>query len=74
MKIKTITDQSRRDFWCVYECEGCGRTKKGGGYDDANFHQNVIPNMKCEGCGKSAVELGADVRPLAPKYPADAVI
>jgi transcription elongation factor Elf1 len=67
MKIKTITSQSRRDFRAVYECEHCGHERSGRGYDDANFHQNVIPAMKCEKCEKSA---GDDYRPLATKYPA----
>ena len=71
MKIKTITSQHRRDFIAVYECEHCGYTKKGSGYDDANFHQNVIPKMKCLKCGKSA---SADYRPLTTKYPASVVI
>ena len=69
MKIETITRQSRRDFYAIYECEGCGNKEKGSGYDDHNFHENVIPNMKCSSCGKSSKELGVDVRPLQPKYP-----
>ena len=42
MKIKTIKSQSRRDFQAIYECEHCGATHEGYGYDDANFHNNVI--------------------------------
>ena len=66
MKIKTIESQNRRDFHAVYECEHCGHTHRGSGYDDTYFHQNVIPQMKCESCGKTA---GDDYRPLATKYP-----
>jgi len=66
MKIKEITSQSRRDFTAVYECEHCGATRKGQGYDDANFHMNVIPMMKCDKCGKTAAD---NYRPLATKYP-----
>lgn len=69
MKIKTITSQSRRDFHAIYECEGCGATYEGSGYDDANFHQNVIPNFKCKVCGKTSAECGVDYRPLSTKYP-----
>ena len=54
MNIKTITDQHRRDFTAIYECEFCGHTKKSYGYDDANFHENVIPAMTCDGCGKAS--------------------
>ena len=66
MKIKTITSQSRRDFYAIYECEHCAATYESSGYDDAYFHQNVIPNMKCEKCGKKASDT---YRPLTTKYP-----
>ena len=69
MKIKTITYQYRRDFQAIYECESCGTEEKGRGYDDANFHQNVIPKMRCSKCGESAESLGTDYRPLTTKYP-----
>lgn len=71
MKIKTIERQHRRDFTAIYECEHCGREERGRGYDDANFHRNVIPAMKCKGCGKTA---GDDYRPLATKHPEGAVV
>ena len=55
MQIKEITYQNRRDFEATYECEFCGNEEKDGrGYDDSNFHNNVIPNMKCKECGKSS--------------------
>ena len=69
MRIKAITYQHRRDFKADFECEGCGHTWKGGGYDDDNFHRNVIPNSKCPKCDKSSADLGVDFRPLQPKYP-----
>ncbi len=71
MKIKTIISQHRRDFTAIYECEHCGHTVKGSGYDDTNFHQNVIPKMKCSSCGSVADK---DYRPLTTKYPASVVI
>ena len=66
MKIQKILSQSRRDFHAIYECEHCGATKKGSGYDDTNFHQNVIPKMKCDKCGEVAE---AEYRTLTTKYP-----
>lgn len=66
MRIKEITSQSRRDFYAIYECEHCGHTHKSHGYDDDNFHRNVVPKMKCEKCGKAAAE---DYRPMGTKYP-----
>jgi len=71
MKIQKITSQHRRDFRAIYECEHCGQTASGGGYDDDNFHRNVIPQMKCGACGKTA---GDDYRPLATKYPDGMVV
>ena len=66
MKIKKVTSQSRRDFTAIYECEHCGLEREGSGYDDANFHQNVIPAMQCVKCGKSSP---ADYAPQPTKYP-----
>ena len=66
MKIKKIKQQTRRDFTAVYECEHCGHETSGYGYDDAYFHNSVIPKMECKSCGKTA---GDNYRPLAPKYP-----
>ena len=66
MRIKKIISQYRRDFTAIYECEHCGHEKKASGYDDKNFHENVIPDAACEKCGKKA---DANYRPLATKYP-----
>jgi ribosomal protein L37AE/L43A len=71
VKIKKITDQIRRDFTAIYECEYCGHEEKGTGYDDSYFHQEVIPKKKCKECGKTA---GDDYRPLTTKYPDHIVI
>ncbi len=71
MKIKTIISQHRRDFEAIYECEHCGVTKGGSGYDDAYFHRHVIPDMICESCKRKA---GDNYRPLAPKYAEGVVV
>ena len=71
MRIKEVTSQSRRDFEAIYECEHCGHKQEGYGYDDLNFHENVIPGMKCKSCNKTASD---NYRPLATKYPASKVI
>lgn len=65
MKIKKITSQHRRDFIAIMECGHCGNEKKIRGYDDANYHNNVIPAMECAECGRAE---GAQYRPLAPRY------
>ena len=71
MKIEKIQSQHRRDFTAVYVCEHCGHKETGQGYDDANFHNNVIPTWPCNKCKKTAP---ANYRPLAPKYAADVVV
>lgn len=71
MKIKRINSQHRRDFRADYECEHCGHIEEDRfGYDDAYFHQNVIPKMKCKKCGKTA----ENYRPLTTKYPDGQVV
>lgn len=69
MQIKTIVSTDRRDFTAIYECESCGHTKRGYGYDDANFHENVIPAMTCDECGKSS-----DVQTSVATIPAGIVL
>ena len=66
MHIKEITNQCRRDFTAVYECEHCGATRTGRGYDDRYFHDTVIPGMACTECGKKAND---QYVPRATKYP-----
>ena len=46
-----------------------GEWKEPSGYDDAYYHQNVIPNFTCKKCGKSTISGGAEVKPQATKYP-----
>lgn len=58
MRIKEKLSQHRRDFRAIYECEHCGNEVRDYGYDDANFHQNVIPAMKCAECGRDGLESG----------------
>ena len=65
MRIKTIESQHRRDFTAIYECEHCGHTTKGSGYDDANFHQNVVPEMICASCHQKA---SVTYLPLTTRY------
>lgn len=71
MKIKQIISQYRRDFQAIYSCEHCGHEKQSYGYDDAYFHNNVIPDMKCDKCGKKA---SYEYRPLAPKYDESTIV
>jgi len=71
MRIKEIKSQYRRDFTAVYECEHCGYTRNGSGYDDRNFHENVVPKMQCPECGKAS---GNTYRPLATRYPDSQVV
>ena len=72
MHIKEILYQARRDFTAIYKCEHCGKELKRGGYDDTNFHQNVIPDMQCGGCGKKADK--DTYKPMGTKHPDWAVV
>ena len=66
MKIKTILSQNRRDFTAVMVCESCAAEENNKyGYDDAHYHHNVIPAMKCKNCGESAPDT---YRALTTKY------
>jgi len=69
MRIKQKIRQHRRDFTAIYECESCGATHEEGGYDDAYFHEQVIPSMECPECGKCAASPSS-----APDVPAGAVL
>lgn len=51
MRIRAKVSQHRRDFTADYECESCGHVVRASGYDDAYFHQTVIPAMVCPACG-----------------------
>lgn len=59
MKIQRITFRSDRDFSAIYVCEHCATTEKHYGYDDANFHVNVIPSWHCGTCGRNRAGDGA---------------
>jgi hypothetical protein len=71
MIIKTIETQNRRDFTAIYICEHCGAERTGHGYDDENFHLNVIPRMKCDSCGATADE---NYQPRTTKYTSGQVV
>jgi ribosomal protein L37AE/L43A len=71
MKIKKIISQHRRDFVALYECEHCGDIMQSTGYDDAYFHNEVIPKKVCKECERSS---GEDYRPLTTKYPEGFII
>ena len=71
MRIKTIVSQIRRDFTAIYECEHCGATMQGSGYDDSYFHTAVVPKKVCTVCGKQAA---VNYRPLTTKYSDNAIV
>lgn len=72
MKIKEITWQDRRDFRAILECEHCGNEQiDASAYDDAYYHEKVIPSMECKKCGKRAPDT---YRPMTTKYPPDQVV
>lgn len=69
MYIVKRLNQMRRDFTSEIKCEGCGHCSiLRRGYDDRNYHDNVMPNMKCEKCGKSRNDLGVPGDFIQTKY------
>lgn len=72
MYIKEKLSQHRRDFKVIYKCEHCGFEEEGGGYDDDNFHINVIPNKECPKCNKKADK--ESYVPLSTRYREDETI
>jgi len=71
MKINKLINQHRRDFTAEYICEHCGYAYVGSGYDDNNFHVNVIPTMKCPDCGEISPD---EYRAFSPKYSPDEIV
>ena len=53
MHIERKIRQHRRDFTAIYTCAHCGHKREGSGYDDAYFHETVIPGMVCGECGET---------------------
>lgn len=69
MKIVKTYEWNRRDFCADIECESCGHKDKiTSGYDDSNYYNNVVPDMKCNGCGKSTKDIGTAPDNIRPKY------
>lgn len=70
MQLVRIIDQHRRDFTGEYKCENCGDIWINKyGYDDRNYHDNVMPARKCEKCGKSTNDLGIPLEQVQTRYP-----
>lgn len=71
MKIIKTYDWCRRDFNFDAECEHCGNiSSHGGGYDDSNYYNNVVPRIICKNCGESSLSKITD-KPqtvVIPKY------
>jgi primosomal protein N' len=63
MKIAKNYGFNRRDFLADMECEFCGHVEiRVSCYDDSYFHQQVIPNMKCQKCDKASLEVTSGAR------------
>lgn len=55
MKILKIISQYRKDFSAIMICEYCNHEEEIiNGYDVAFYYENIIPEMKCNFCGKIA--------------------
>lgn len=55
MKMTKTYNWSRRDFCFDATCEHCNNEEKNiSGYDDSNYYNNVVPDIKCKKCGESS--------------------
>lgn len=71
MKVIQKYNQHRRDLSINMECEECGtKDTYSGAYDDRNFWDNVVPDFKCENCGKSTNDLGEKIEFIETRYSA----
>lgn len=67
MRILRKLSQHRRDFRAVFVCEHCEAEYELPGYDDKNFHDNVIPTIPCRVCGKKSPDTYWAEEPLFPE-------
>ena len=74
MKLIEKRAQCRRDFTGLYECESCKKQIELQGYDDRNWHDSVVPNIKCPNCFESTKSLGLTIERVETKYPASLVV
>ena len=71
MKIIKTYNWFRRDFTYDAKCEHCEHIEKGNsGYDDSNYYNNVVPDIKCQNCGESSNSKQSDELKtiVIPKY------
>lgn len=57
MKIEKYTYRNRNDFKAIFKCEACGAEDEAWGYDEAYYHKHILPDAKCEECGKSSKDM-----------------
>lgn len=77
MKIIKTYNWNRRDFYYDAKCEHCEEiTKDNGGYDDMNYYNNVVPNLKCPKCLESSNSKSTNEPKTItiPRYKSDAII
>jgi hypothetical protein len=58
MYVESMTRRIKNNYQGWLRCFGCNhRQFLGDGYADRFFAYEVIPNRKCDNCGKSEVDL-----------------
>ena len=62
MKIISLDQGNGRDLYGMMKCEHCNTSARlSGGYNDAFWHEKVLPAFHCKECGKNrAGELRSD--------------
>lgn len=74
MKLIKKIEQFRRDFTGLYECESCKKQVELKGYDDRNWHNKVVTEIKCPNCFNSTKSLRLAIEHVETKYPAALVV
>jgi len=70
MRLIKRYNQNGRDLLIDIKCEKCGHIKTGlPAYDDKNYWEEALPNIRCDECKKSSNDLGSKKEPIETKYP-----
>ena len=71
MKLTKKYNQIRRDCYADFECENCqNKETDKSAYDDRNYWDNVLTNLKCKKCKKSTNDINPEIKQkISTKYP-----
>ncbi len=68
MRVVKRYNQNRRDLTIDIQCESCQSKATISAYDDLNYWENVLPNIRCGHCGKTTYGQGLEPEDTSTKY------